>query len=349
VVLAAVWTLQWARAFFIPVVVGVMLSYALSPIVNCLQHWRIPRALGAAIVLIGIVGPIGMLTYSLSDDAAALIETLPEATRNLRRTLGQQRLDASAIDHVQQAANELANAAAENGGGAESTPAGVTRVQIEEPALNIRNYLLTGTLGAFALAGQVGIVLFLVFFLLTAGNTFRRKVVKIAGPTFGHKRISIQVLDDITSQIQRYLLVQVGTSVIVGVATWLAFLWIGLEHAAIWGVAAAIFNIVPYVGPVVVTGGTSLVALLQFGTIEMAVLVGGVSLLITSLEGYLLTPWLTSRAGRMNAVAIFVGVLLWGWLWGVWGLLLGIPIMMVIKAVCDQVEDLNAFGELLAE
>jgi predicted PurR-regulated permease PerM len=100
---------------------------------------------------------------------------------------------------------------------------------------------------------------------------------------------------------------------------------------------------------VVVTAATALFALLQFGSLQMALLVGGIALLITSLEGNLLTPWLTSRASRMNAVAVFISLLLWGWLWGVWGLLLGMPIMMVVKAVCDRVEDFQPVGELLGE
>jgi predicted PurR-regulated permease PerM len=193
------------------------------------------------------------------------------------------------------------------------------------------------------------VVLFLAYFLLVAGDTFRRKLVKITGPALSKKKITVQVLDEITSQIQRYLLVQIATSLVVGVATWLAFLWIGLEHAAIWGIAAAVFNTIPYLGPVVVTGCTALVALLQFGTLGMAFLVGAVALLITSLEGYLLTPWLTGRASRMNAVTVFVGVLFWGWLWGVWGLLLGVPIIMVVKAVCDRVEDLKPVGQMLGD
>ena len=106
---------------------------------------------------------------------------------------------------------------------------------------------------------------------------------------------------------------------------------------------------IPYLGAVIVTAGTALVALLQFGTLSMALLVGGVSLLITSLEGLLLTPWLAGRASRMNPVVVFVGVLFWGWLWGVWGLLLGVPIIMIIKSICDRVEDLKPVGELLGE
>jgi len=110
-----------------------------------------------------------------------------------------------------------------------------------------------------------------------------------------------------------------------------------------------VFNTIPYFGPVLVTGGTAVVAFMQFGTIHMAAIVSGVSLAITSVEGLLLTPWITSRAARMNAVAVFVGLLFWGWVWNVWGMLLAVPMLMVLKAVCDHVEDLNGVGELLGE
>ncbi len=349
-VLAVIFTLHWAKTVFIPLMLGVMISYALSPPVNLLKKWRIPRAIGAAVLLLGIVGGSGYLVYSLSDDAAELIETLPAAAQKLRLTLRAERgTSEGKIEKVQKAATQLERAASETGAPAPAAPEGVTRVQIEKPKLNVKEYLWMGTLGAATAVGEAGIVLFLAYFLLVSGDTFRRKLVSVTGPTLSKKKITLQVLDDINGQIQRYLLVQIFTSILVGVATWLAFLWIGLEHAAIWGIAAGVFNSIPYLGPVVVTGGTALVALLQFGTIDMALAVGGISLLITSLEGYLLTPWLTGRASRMNAVVVFVGVLFWGWLWGVWGLLLGVPIMMVIKAVCDRVEDLKPIGELLGE
>jgi predicted PurR-regulated permease PerM len=136
---------------------------------------------------------------------------------------------------------------------------------------------------------------------------------------------------------------------VVGVATWLAFLWIGLEHAAIWGIVAGVLKTIPYLGPVIVSGGTALVAFLQFGTIGMALLGSDIALVITSIEGYLLTPWLIGRASRMNPVVVFVAVLFWGWLWGVWSLLLGVPIIMIIKAVCDRVEGLEPISELLGD
>jgi len=141
--------------------------------------------------------------------------------------------------------------------------------------------------------------------------------------------------------------VQLGTSLLVGVATWLAFWWIDLDHALVWGIAAGVLNLIPYVGALVLTGAASLHALLQFDSLDKAILVGAVSMGIHVLSGYVLTPWLTSRASRMSPVVVFVGVLAWGWLWGMWGLLLGIPILMVVKAVCDRVEDLKPIGEFL--
>jgi predicted PurR-regulated permease PerM len=349
-VLAVIFALYWARAFFIPLMFGVMMSYALSPLVNLMQQWRIPRAIGAAVLLIGIVGGVSSLAYSLSDEAAAAIETLPEAAQKFRQTLSKERgTSESAIEKVQKATTEMEQAASDTPTPPPTPPRGVIRVQIEKSKFNIQDYLWAGTMSAAGFAGQAVIVLFLAYFLMVSGDNFRRKLVRISGPTFSKKKITLQVLDKITGQIQRYLLVQLFTSFLVGVATWLAFLWIGLEHAAIWGIAAAILNTIPYLGAVIFTTGAALVAFLQFGTISMALLVSGIALAITSLEGFLLTPWLTSRASQMNAVVIFAGVLFWGWLWGVWGLLLGIPILMAIKTICDHVEDLKPVGELLGK
>ena len=350
-VIATVFALDMASAVFIPVMLAVILSYALSPVVNLLHRWRIPRALGAMLVLLSVVGGTGSLAYSLSDDVADLIETLPAAARNFRQSMRAEGVtSSSAVSQVQKAASELERAARESGVQTPGTSSSsATRVQIEQPRLNITGYLWSGTVGAAALAGQTAVVLFLVFFLLVSGNTFRRKLVNITGPALSKKRITIQVLDEINSQIQRYLLVQIATSTLVAIASWLAFRWLGLEHAAVWALAAGVFNLIPYLGAVIVTAATALVALLQFGNLKMALVVGGVSLLITSLEGLLLTPWLAGRASRMNPVVVFVGVLFWGWLWGVWGLLLGVPIIMIIKSICDRVEDLKPVGELLGE
>lgn len=348
-VLSVIYVLHWAQAVFIPVVIGLMINYALSPLVNLMQKWHIPRALGAAILLIGIVSGIGSVAYSLSDETAGIIETLPEAANKFRRTLNKALgTSDSAMDKVQKAASQLERAASETGSPV-PVPRGVTRVQIERPKLNVQEYIRSGTIRVITAVSVGVMVFFLAYFLLVSGDAFRRKLVKISGSTLSRKKVTVQVLNDITYKIQRYMLVQLFTSTLVGVASWLAFLWIGLENAAVWGIAAGLLNTIPYIGAVIITGGTALVGFLQFGTLGMALMVGGISLVINSLEGYLLTPWLTSRASQMSAVAVFVGVLFWGWLWGAWGLLLGVPIMMAVKTICDHVEDFKPVGELLGE
>ncbi|MCU1381624.1 MAG: family transporter [Acidobacteria bacterium] len=346
--LAIVLTLQYAQAMVIPIVLGVLISYALEPIVAWLARRRIPRAVGAAVVLLALVGGTGWLLYGLRSQASAIIEQLPQAATRLRRMVENDRpTAATAIQQVQKAASELEKAA--NAAAPPPAASGVQRVQVEAPSINIGDYVMWGSIGIVAAIGQLVLILFLVYFLLASGDLYRRKLVKIVGPTLTDKKLTVQILQEIDRQIEMFLLVQVFTSTVVAVATWAAFRALGVEQAAVWGVMAGLFNSIPYFGPVIVTGGTSVVAFLQFGDLRMAAIVGGVSLLITSLEGFLLTPWLTSRAARMNAVAVFVGLLFWGWVWNVWGMLLAVPLLMVIKAVCDHIEDFQGIGELLGD
>jgi len=340
--------LKWASAFFIPLMLGFVFYYALAPVVDGLARWSVPRALSAAVLIIGILGAIGGSLYSLADDATELINSLPSAAEKLREGMRKKASGpATPLDTVQKAAAELEKAAEESSGGSTPAKRGVQRVVVEKPTFNIRDHLWTGTVGLASLIGQITLVTFLTYFLLLQGTTFRRKLVKITGPGLTEKKLTVQALDEINAQIQRYLLVQLLASIGVGISTGIVFALLGLKHAAVWGVAAGLLNLVPYIGSILVTGAATLVAFVQFGQFNMALAVGGASLLINTIEGYLLVPWLTSKASRMNPVAVFIGVLAWGWLWGVWGLLLGIPIMMVIKAVCDRVDHLKPVGELL--
>ncbi len=344
--LLTIYALRWAAEIVIPVLMGLLFSYALTPLVDRLVRLRVPRALGAAVVMVALVGGLGWGTWSLSDQANDLIASLPDAAAKLRDTLHPRRHDPSpsTIEQVQKAATTLEQATLASA--SRSTP-GVAKVQIVKPTFNIQDYLFTGTVRAAAAAAQAMVVAFITYFLLAAGDTFRRKLARIAGPSFAKRKITVQALDEITQQVQRYLLVQVLTSVIVGVATALAFWALGVNNAAVWGAVACVLNLVPYVGAAVVCASSGVVALLQFGTVQMALAVGAVSIVMHIVSGYMLTPWLTSRTSRLNAVVVFIGVLAWGWLWGVWGLLLGTPILMALKAVCDRVDDLKAVGELL--
>jgi predicted PurR-regulated permease PerM len=346
-VLATILVLQYAQAMIIPIVLGILISYALEPIVARLTKWRLPRPISAAVVLIAVTAATGFLIYGLRSQASAIVEQLPAAARRLREMVENDKpTTATAIQQVQKAATELEKAAS---AAAPPPSSGVPRVQVEAAPFSVTDYLVWGSIGVAAAVGQLVLILFLAYFLLASGDLYRRKMVKIVGPSLSKKKVTVQILSEIDRQIEMFLLVQVFTSTVVAVATWLAFRALGVNQAAVWGILAGVFNSIPYFGPVLVTGGTAVVAFLQFGTVNMAVLVSGVSLLITSLEGFLLTPWLTSRAASMNAVAIFVGLLFWGWVWNVWGMLLAVPMLMVIKTVCDHVEDFKSVGELLGE
>lgn len=349
-ILGSVFMMHWASAVFIPVMLGLTFSYALNPVVDWMERLRLPRALGSALLLLSLVGSLGWTAYSLSDDATLFVSSLPEAAQKIRQAARAQRdQPETAMSKVQKAATQLEQAAKESSATPPTAARGVTRVQIEKAQFNLNDYLLASTPGLLVAIGQATVVLFITFFLLASGKSFRRKLVKLAGPTFTQKKITVQALDEITEQIQRYLLVQVLISVIVGLATWVVYRLIGVEHAAVWGILACVFNFIPYIGSIAVTAGSALVGFVQFGSVDMAVLVAGVSLAIHTISGNLLMPWLTSRSSRMNPVIVFVGVLAFGWLWGVWGLLLGMPALLMVKVVCDHVEDFKPVGELLGK
>jgi predicted PurR-regulated permease PerM len=348
-VLAIIMMLKIAAGMIIPIVLGILISYALEPIVAWLERVHVPRPISAAVVLVALVVGSGWLLYGLRSEGQAIVEKLPQAARHVREVLeARGPKSTAAIQQVQKAAIELEKAA-DAAATPPPTPRGVTRVQVESAPFNITDYLMWGSIGVAAAIGQMMLVLFLVYFLLASGDLYRRKLVKIVGPSLTKKRITVQILADIDHQIATFLLVELLTSAIVAVATWLTFRWLGVEQAAVWGIAAGVFNSIPYFGPFVVTAGTAAVALMQFGSIKMAIVVSGLSLLITSVEGLLLTPWLTSRAARMNAVAVFVGLLFWGWVWSIWGMLLAVPMLMVTKSICDHIEDFQPIGELLGE
>jgi predicted PurR-regulated permease PerM len=350
-VLGAIYMLHWASPVFIPLMISLIMTYALSPVVSFLERrLKLSRWIAAGLLLISLAGGTGFAIYGLYGNAVALADTLPVAASKLRQTLqskGPSSNKSSTLESVQKAAAQLEQATEQNASKV-AVRSSITRVMVERPAFNIRDYLWNGTVSLVAAAGQLMLMGFLTFFTLGSGDMFRRKLVRLAGSSFEKKKITLHVLDDITSYIERYLLAQILTSALVGVATGLTFGFMGLDNAAVWGVIAAVTNLVPYLGSLAVMAAAGTAAFLQFGDIGSTSMVMGASLLIHTLVGNLLLPWLTGRSCRMNPVAVFVGVIFWGWLWGMWGLLLGIPIMMMIKAICEHVEDLQPFSELLS-
>lgn len=346
--LMGLFALHWARAVFVPLLLAIMFTYALTPVVDALCRWRMPRSISAAVLMLALVSALGVGAYTLQDDVDNMIQSMPEAARTLRKAMrGTHSQTDSNMDKVQKAANQLQMAAEQLSQVNASGGAGITRVRVEKPAFNINDYVVVGTLGIVEMIGQFTAVCFIMYFMLASGDIFRRKLAHIAGPNFAKRRITVQALNEITQQVRRYLVVQIVTSIGVGLATSLAFWAIGLKHVAVWGIAAAVLNLIPYLGSIAICVLSAIVALTQFGSIDKALLVASVSVLLHVISGYMVTPWLTSRTSRLNTVVVFVGMLAWGWLWGVWGLLLGTPIMMAIKAVCDRVDELKAVGELM--
>jgi predicted PurR-regulated permease PerM len=303
----------------------------------------VPRAIGAAVVLAVVVSSCGSLAYALQGQALTVIDQLPAGARKLAAVLRKAPgAKPGAVEKVQQAAEALT--------GSEKQPVrpGVTRVQIEDEGFQARTVVWSTSVGLLSAANQLIMVLFLTYFMLLSDDLFKRKLVEIVG-TLSQKKATVNVLEDIARQIEQFLLIQIMTSGLVAVVTGVALWSMGMRQAALWGLLAGIFNSIPYYGPLLVTGGLSLVGFLQFGTIGMTAAVAGVSLLITTLEGLLLTPMLMGRASSMNQIAVFAGLLFWSWAWGIWGMLLAVPMMMVIKVICDHVEPLQPAGHLLGD
>ncbi len=347
---AAILLLRYMQQVLIPFVLAGLVFYALDPIVDRLQRFRVPRALGAGLTILLVVGGVGTTAYRLQDDAISVIEELPAAAREIReRFTAAPSEEPTALEKVQDAARELEQTAAAASTPSAPPPRGVERVQIEEPAFRASDYVWWTSIGAVVLLTQATFILFLAYFLLVYDDLFTRKLVENIGPHLSRKKLTVQILNDIASQVERFLLVQIFTCALVGIVTGFALWWIGLSHPWLWGVAAGVLNIVPYFGPLVVTAGLGVVGYLQFDMITTAMTVMGIAFLITTIEGYWVTPALMGRVAEMNRIALFAGILFWSWLWGVPGMLLAIPLMMVIKAVCDGIEDLQPIGRMLGE
>jgi predicted PurR-regulated permease PerM len=344
VVIALVAALYLARAFFVPLLIGILASYALHPLVEWLKRWYVPRPAGAALVLVTLVGGLSWAVFSLSDDAATMIEKLPEAARKLRHNLSEERIGPTALQNMQEAAKQIEGAAADAGAKPEKH---VLSVRASEPDAWLRNYALAQSAQLFAVISQAPIVLLLTYFLLASGTHFRRKLVQFVGPSLSSKKYAALILDEIDVQIQRYLLTMLMSNVLVGIGIWLAFKALGIEHAAVWGIVASVLHFIPYLGPALVAfaGGTA--AFLQFESLLHALAAGGVSLLVAGAVGFVFMPWMQSRFAGVNAAVLFIALLFFAWLWGVWGLLLGAPLVAIAKVICDRVESLKSVGELL--
>ncbi len=348
--LALVAALYLARAFIIPLLIGILASYALRPAVDWLGKCRVPRAVAAALVLAAVVGGFSWIGFWLSDDAAAMVEKLPEAARKLRQGLSDARaVGPTTLQSVQEAAKELQGAASDAAGAAAPARASPARAAASTAPSSpwLHDYMVAQSGLVMAVVAQAPIVLLLAFFLLAAGEHFRRKLVQLVGPSLAAKKDAVRMLEEIDTQIQRYLFTTLLSNALVAIGTWLAFEALGVDQAPVWGIAAGVLHFVPYLGPVAIALASGLAAYLQFGSLLSAAAVAGASIAVAVAAGFVLTTWLQSRFARVNAAVLFIALLFFGWLWGIWGLLLGAPLIAIAKVVCDRIESLHPAGALL--
>jgi predicted PurR-regulated permease PerM len=346
-VLAVIAAAKIAEPFVIPVIVGMLTSYALKPLVATLERWHIHRAIGSAVVLLLLTGLIAGGVFLLRDDATAAIAELPNAARKVRLAAHESaRQSQGPMGHVRAAAEELNRAAAEAASGGK--PVAPAPAPAPEPS-QLQRWLSDQSGKALNVVVDIGIAGLLAYFLLAVGDTFRRKLVRVAGPTLAARRITVEILDEIDTQVQRYLLTMVVINTLIGLATWGILAAFGMEHAALWGVVAAVLHIVPYAGAALTIVATGFAAFVQFEQVSRALLVAfSVGVAATAI-GMGLSAWIQGRAFRINAVTVFVALLFFGWLWGGWGLLVGVPLLAIAKTTIDRLPSLERFVPLLAE
>lgn len=341
--LLSLYALHIARDFLVPVVIAIVLAYLLDPLVCALQRLGLPRAVAGTVILLAVLGALLSGAYLLQGQVESIVNALPETASKLSRSVGALMSgDDSMWQKIRRAATVLS-------GTGQPPPTRGTHVVVEQSAGQINNMLMAGSVSIFTMAGQAVVVVFLLYFLILAGDTFKRKFVKMVGTTISEKKISVHMLDEVNRAVQRYMGMLLVTNAGLGVCTWLLLKWLGVNNAGSWALAAAALHLVPYFGAMAVSVCLGVVTFMQFGTFGQAAAAAGGSLLIATLIGSVVTTWMTGRMAKMNAVAVFVALLLFTWLWGVWGMLLAIPLITIVKVVADHIEGLEVMAEFLGD
>lgn len=347
---AIVFALDWAQTFIITLLLGILLSYTLNPLVIWLERIKVNRSIGSTIVILGLIIVIVFTGLGLRTQVESIINKLPDAAAKISSSIATKRGDPiTNIQKVQIAANQVETATHAVEPNSSNNKKSAMHVVIDEPKFKVGDYLWRGSIGVFGFIGETITMIILAYFLLLSGNTFRRKLIRLTGQSLTRKKITINMLEQISSSVQRYMLMFAVTNMMVGLITWIALRLIGLENAGAWAVAAGFMHVIPYFGPVITAGVTGMAAYMQFDSLFMALLVAGVSMLTAAIIGIFVTTWMTGRIAKMNPAAIFISLLFFTWLWGVWGMLLGIPIIVIVKVVCDHVEYLQPISELLGD
>ncbi len=331
-ILAGFYTLYVARAFFLPIILALLLTFLLSPLVRGLKRLRIPEALGAGIVVLGLLGTLGWGIYELAGPVYEWTQQAPSSLRKLERRVRDLK---KPVQTMSKATEQVAKIAQVGGGDQAS------QVTVSTPTLGSR--LLSHALDV-AVSGVTMVIL--LYFLLAAGDLFLDKLIKVL-PSVDDKKRAVDIARQIETEISAYLSTVTLINVLLGLAVWGLMAWIGLPNPLLWGVMATVFNYIPYLGPLTVLAVLAGVGFLTFNDLPHALLAPGVFAGLTFVEGYLVTPMALGRRLTLNPVVIFLALSFWGWLWGIAGAVMAVPIMVVFKIFCDHSESLAPVGEFL--
>lgn len=332
-VLAAFYTLYFGRAFFLPIVLALLLNSLLSPVVRGLKKLRIPNALGAALVVFGLLGGLGVGVYELSGPAYEWAQKAPQTMRRLERKLRDFKKPVQTMSKATEQVEKITQV-----GGA--TP---QAVEVTTETLGERMF----TKATDLVAGGVVMVI-LLFFLLASGDLFLRKLIRVL-PSLADKRKAVEIARQIQTDISSYLMTITVINVALGLAVWGILTFLGVPNPLLWGVLALVTNYIPYLGAIVMIAVLAMVGFLTFDNTTQAMIVPLSFVGLNILESYLVTPLVLGHRLTLNPVVIFLGLTFWGWLWGITGALLAVPIMVVLKIFCDHTEPLRPIGEFLGD
>jgi predicted PurR-regulated permease PerM len=333
-VLAVFYTIYFMRAMLLPLVLALLLSYLLVPLVRGLARIRIPSLVGAGIVLLALIGGIGYGVSLLSEPAAGWIEKAPYSFQQLKQKLVTLK---KPMERVAQASGEIDKLTEPDGPQAKPQTVVVKRSAISE---------IFFTQGREFVASTV-VMLILLYFLLAYDGVFLTKIIRIT-PRLGDKKRAVSIVREIESQISRYLLTITAINICLGIAVGTTVHFLGLRNPIMWGVMVAVLNFVPYLGALTGIVCMTLGAVLSFDSLGYALVIPASYMLIAILEGNFITPMVLGRSLTLNPVIILIALAFWGWMWGISGMILAVPILATFKIFCDHIEPLAPVGEFMS-
>lgn len=324
--------LYFARAFFLPVMLALLITLTFSPLVRYLRRHGVPSVISAVLIVLAMFGAFGAASYYLADPVSQVIADAPAVAQRLEERFAPLR---EPLRKIMSASAQLEQIAAAASPAAE-------RVVVAQSGLAAWAADTLGGLGA-----TLGVTLVLVVFLLSSGDLFLHKLVRVL-PTFSDKKRSVRVVHDVEFEVSRYLLTITAINVCFGAAVAFAMAVLGMPNALLWGAAATALNFIPYVGAAIGTGTALIAGLVTYGSIGLALLPPAAYLLFHTLESAFITPLVLGRRLELNVVVIFVSLAFWSWIWGIVGALIAVPILVVVKVFCDSFPGLANVGEFLS-